>query len=210
MFKGLMDPEGAFARTVNRIGQLILLNLLWILTSLPVITLGASSAALYSVLFHMLNGEDAHMARQYFTAWRENFRRSTGIWLILLVGIALFVFDLYFAGQMNSFIWRLLAVFGLQIVGMEMTFVFPLLAHYENNWRAHMGNALKLAVTNLPKMLLIWLIWAVPLGASLLIEKVFYEMIAVWVLIGYAGLSYLSAQIIWKIFEKIDNKNKEK
>lgn len=210
MLKGFFDPEGAFAVTVNRIGQLILLNLLWILTSLPVVTLGASSVALYTVLFRVLNGEDSHVVQQYFTAWKENFRRATGIWLILLVAIALFVFDLYFAGQMQSFIWRLLAVFGLQIVGMEMTFAFPLMAHYENSWRAHMANAMKIAVGNLPRMLLVWLLWALPIGASLYFEEIFYALIGVWALVGYAGLSYVSAQIIWKIFEKIDRENKEK
>jgi len=209
MFKFFFDPEGPFAAVVNRIGSLIVLNLLWLVCSLPVFTLGASTTALYTVLLHILSGDESHVARQFFKAFRENFRRATGIWMILLGAIALFSFDLYYAGRLNSFWWRLLAVFGLQIVGMEMTFVFPLLARYENNWRAHMRNAAVLAVTHLPKMLLIWMIWAIPVAASLWIEEVFYALLGVWVLIGYAGLSYVTALFIKPIFDDLEKAQKK-
>lgn len=209
MFKGFFDPEGPFANTMNRIGSLIVLNALWIVCSLPVFTLGASTTALYTVLLHLLTGDDSHTVRQFFKAFKENFKHATGIWLILLLGAAVFFFDLYFAGRTDSFWWRLLAVFGLQVVGMELTFVFPLLARYENNWRAHMCNAATLAVTHLPRMLLIWVIWAVPIAGSIWMEEVFYALLGIWILIGFAGLSYVTAQIIKPIYDKLEQDQKK-
>lgn len=209
MFKSFFDPEGPFATAVNRIGTLILLNVLWLLCSVPVFTLGASTTALYTVLLRILAGEESHVTRQFFKAFGENFQRATGIWMILLAAMGLFFFDLYYAGCTGSFWWRLLAVFGLQIVAMELTFVFPLLARYENNWRAHMRNAAVLAVTHLPKMLLIWLIWAVPVAGCIWISEVFYALLGVWLLIGFAGLSYVTALFIKPIFDQMENSGKK-
>ena len=86
------------------------------------------------------------------------------MWLILLAVAALCGFDLYMARLNESFLWELLAVFALQLAAMVMTFAFPLMARYENTWRNHLKNAMLVAVGHLPRMLLIWLIWAVPVG----------------------------------------------
>lgn len=80
------------------------------------------------------------------------------MWLILLAVAVLCGFDLYVARLNDAFLWKVMAVFALQLAAMVMTFVFPLMARYENTWRNHMKNALLLAVGNLPRMLLIWAI----------------------------------------------------
>lgn len=78
------------------------------------------------------------------------------------------------------------------------------MARYENTWRNHMKNALLLAVGNLPRMLLIWLIWAVPVGVSVFIPGVGFYLSIVWVLIGYSSLSYVTALLLRPIFRKLD------
>lgn len=201
--KWLFDPEGAFARGMDLVGQLIWLNVLWLVCSLPVVTLGASAAALYRCVQQLQQGEEGHLTRRFFAAWRDNARRATGIWLILLALILLCAADLYFAGGW-SIVWRVLAVFGLQLIGMELTFVFPLLARYDNTWRNQMRNALLLAVGHLPRLLLIWLMWAVPVGACVIVGGMAYYLSIVWVLIGYAGLSYFTMRLIWPIFRRME------
>lgn len=114
---------------------------------------------LYQVLGKVIAGEDGHTARQFFRAWGENWKKATPVWLILLAVAVLCGFDLYVARLNDAFLWKVMAVFALQLAAMVMTFVFPLMARYENTWRNHMKNALLLAVGNLPRMLLIWLIW---------------------------------------------------
>ena len=77
--------------------------------------LGASCAALYQVLGKLIAGEDGHVARQFFRAWGENWKKATPVWLILLAVAALCGFDLYMARLNDSFFWELLAVFALSI-----------------------------------------------------------------------------------------------
>lgn len=71
----VFDPNGAFARGMERVWSLIVLNVLWLVCSLPVATLGASCAALYQVLGKVIDGEDGHVARRFFRAWGENWKK---------------------------------------------------------------------------------------------------------------------------------------
>ena len=189
MLKSFFDPNGAFARGMERVWSLIVLNVLWLVCSLPVVTLGASCAALYQVLGKVIDGEDGHVARQFFRAWGENWKKATPV---------------YVARLNDAFLWKVMAVFALQLAAMVMTFVFPLMARYENTWRNHMKNALLLAVGNLPRMLLIWAIWAVPVGVCVFLPEVGFYLSIVWVLVGYSSLSYVTALLLRPIFRKLD------
>ena len=180
MLKSFFDPNGAFARGMERVWSLIVLNVLWLVCSLPVVTMGASCAALYQVLGKLIAGEDGHVARQFFRAWGENWKKATPVWLILL------------------------AVFALQLAAMVMTFAFPLMARYENTWRNHLKNAMLVAVGHLPRMLLIWAVWAVPVGVSVFIPEVGFYLSIVWVLIGYSSLSYVTALLLRPVFRNLD------
>lgn len=84
----LFDPDGGFSHFITRLSQLIWLNILFLVCSLPVVTFGASSAALYTVLLRLLQGEDGHLTRRFFSAWRDNWKRASGCWLLLLIVIA--------------------------------------------------------------------------------------------------------------------------
>ena len=174
---------------MERVWSLIVLNVLWLVCSLPVGTMGASCAALYQVLGKLIAGEDGHVARQFFRAWGENWKKATPVWLILLAVAALCGFDLYMA---------------LQLAAMVMTFAFPLMARYENTWRNHLKNAMLVAVGHLPRMLLIWAVWAVPVGVSVFIPEVGFYLSIVWVLIGYSSLSYVTALLLRPVFRSLD------
>ena len=64
MFRSLFDPNSAFFRGMERVWTLVVLNVLWVLCSLPVVTIGPSTAALYQVLGKVIQGEDSHTARK--------------------------------------------------------------------------------------------------------------------------------------------------
>lgn len=204
MFKSLFDPDSSFSRGMERVWSLVVLNVLWLLCSLPLVTLGASSTALYAVLGKMLEGEDDHVARRFFRAWRENWKQATPVWLVLLAVIALCGFDLWISAANERFLWELLAVAALQLVGMELTFVFPLMARYENTRRNHMKNALLVALGNAPRMLLAWLLWALPIGLCLFVEGMLLYLSLLWLLIGCSSLSYLTARVLRPIFRRLD------
>ena len=87
MFRSLFDPNSAFSRGMERVWTLVVLNVLWVLCSLPVVTIGPSTAALYQVLGKVIQGEDSHTARKFFAAWRENFKCALLVWLPMLAAL---------------------------------------------------------------------------------------------------------------------------
>lgn len=80
----LFDYDGPLMRALVYLGELILLNLLFLLCCLPVITAGASAAAMYTVAFRNLDGKGGHVCRQFFSAFRANFKKATLQWLVML------------------------------------------------------------------------------------------------------------------------------
>lgn len=209
MFKALFDPESPFGRGMEKVWQLIILNVLWLVCSLPVITLGAASTALHAVLFALLRREDDRIVRRFFAAFRENWKRATAAWLVLLPAIALCLFDWRFATLMDSFLWKLLAVAGFQIVGLICTFLFALIARYDNTVRNHLRNALLLGVGNLPRLLLVWLVWSGPILLTVWSAEALHLMILLWLMVGYSGLSFAGLGILRPVFDRLDKGNEE-
>ena len=210
MFKSLFDPDSAFGRAMETVLQLVVLNVLWLVCSLPIVTIGASSAALYGVLFKKVEDKDARVARQFFTAFRQNGKRATGTWLILLAVILVCLFDFRFAKLMDSFLWKVVAMIGLQVVGMICTFLFPLLARYENTWRNQLRNALLLGVANLPRMALVWVMWGAVIAVTIYSFETLYAMLLIWLLLGYSLLSFFTLRILLPVFNRLEeNEQKE-
>lgn len=121
------------------------LNLLWILCSLPVFTIGASTTALYYVTLKMVQDDESNITAMFFRAFRENFRQATILWLILLaVGLMLACdgYILYhlrltatgFPGVLWTLILALIIVVSIVYV-IVLMYVFPLVASVSNtNW----------------------------------------------------------------------------
>ena len=85
----LFDPESQFMQFLSRLCDLILLNIVYLLTCIPLFTIGAATAALYDTVFRMDTQREGKLMATYFHGFRENFRQGTAVWLLLvLYGIA--------------------------------------------------------------------------------------------------------------------------
>ena len=87
---GLFSINSPLWRFMDKALRLIWLNLLWFLCCLPIVTIGASTTALYSVTLKYARDEEGYLTRSFFQAFRQNFRQSTIIWLVMAaIGILL-------------------------------------------------------------------------------------------------------------------------
>ena len=78
-----MPMDNMIIRVLTRIFDFILLNILWVVCSIPIVTMGASTAALYSVMLKITKNQDGYIIKDYFKAFCENFRQGTIVWMIL-------------------------------------------------------------------------------------------------------------------------------
>ena len=84
MWNRIFDVDNAVFRAIDTIGKIFILNLYWVICSLPIFTIGAStSALLYASM--KLHDREGYVTSNFFSSFKENFKQSTAMWLILLM-----------------------------------------------------------------------------------------------------------------------------
>lgn len=145
--RNLLSPEGPLMSFLTKTAYSAYLNVLWFLCCLPIVTVGASTTALFYVTLKVAKNEEGNLTKAFFHSFKENFKQATKIWLILLaLGIAL-AFDGYVFYHMrfeNAF-WTIgTAVFIVALVAyaIVLMYIFPLLARFNNTTLAMFKNAI--------------------------------------------------------------------
>ncbi len=179
--------DSGLMRFLTVVANLAILNVLFIVCSLPVVTLGASLTALNYVVLQMIRQEDSYIVRGFFRGFKQNFLQATAIWLILLaagifLGLDYWSVSLYFTGIIRSVMLVGLTVLAVIWV-MVFLYVFALQARYENTVKQTMKNALFMALLRLP-----YTVALVPVNAVLPVLPILLPQTAPMVLLrGRAG-----------------------
>ncbi len=143
----LLDPEGPAMSLITRLVYSAYLNILWMICCIPIVTIGASTTALYQMTLKMAKNEEGRLTSGFFNAFKENFRQSTIVWLILLaLGILLGVDGyVFYHMRFENVFWAVgTAAFLVLIVGycIILLWVFPILSRFENTTFQTIKNAL--------------------------------------------------------------------
>ena len=130
----LFDPENSFCFFLTRLFNLAYAGFLWFLTSLPIITIGASTTALYSYAFSVTDQRDGYVGKTFFSSFRKNFSKATRIWLGMLGVFGFLFFDAYLASTGDSMVSRI-GFFIILAVGIIIAtlavHVFPFLSQWD-------------------------------------------------------------------------------
>ena len=197
--------EGPLFNFLSRLADLFWLNLLYILCCIPVITAGAATTALYYVTLKMVKDEEGYITRSYFKAFKDNFVQATVIWIIFLVIAAVMFMDLRIANGGNvADIFNDSAVSNVVIVSvgvmiivllMTGTYVFPLLAQFDNTVKNTIKNAFLLSIRHLPYTFLMIVIAAIPV-----VLIWFSPALLLLVLIMFSAIAYINSKFFNRIF----------
>ena len=147
----ILHMDSLVARGINKFVQMIYVGLLWFLCSLPVLTIGASTTALYEVLLKMQKNEEGAVGASFFRGFRANLKCSLPVWLPVLLAELVFGFNLFYyavlgGGQflVQSIVFGILFVLALTVFG----YVFPVMAKFENTTRGTFRMVFLLAIRN--------------------------------------------------------------
>ena len=143
--------ESKFSQLLLKLCYACYLNLLWFVCSLPIVTIGASTTALYYCCLKIVRDQDNHIGAMFFRAFRNNFKQATVLWLILL-GAGLFLagdgYILYHLRQNTegtlAVLWTLIlavVIAAAVVYVIVLEYVFPLLASVSNTNRAMLKNS---------------------------------------------------------------------
>lgn len=198
-----LSPDSRFMLFVSRFSDLVILNILYLLTCLPLFTIGTATAALYTVTFRMIRAKEEPIAKSYLRAFRENFKQGTALWLLVLfVGVpALFYFDHFFTmdGSLRYLFVPFLTIFLLAVFAGSLA--FPLISQFQNSTAGTLQNALILSLGNLPRTLLVSVINLLPLGLLLFRYELFLKVSFLWFALYFAAAAYMNSAILWKVFK---------
>lgn len=204
----MLRPDSWLIRFLTRVCDLLFLNIALVLSCCTVVLSGAAVTALYSVTLKMMRRQDCDPLKDFFRALREDFVPSSFAAVLLLVDVTLLAI-LREALYAEALLIPPAAFVLLSIAAVFLTallsWLFPLLARYENTFLRHMGNAAKLAVANLPVTVLITAVNLLPLLLVLLIPAALGAVFAFWVLVGFGAGAWVNSFYLIRIFESSED-----
>ena len=191
-------------RAIGRVGDLALVNILFLLCSIPVVTIGASAAALYTVSFQMVRGEEKQIAKTFFSAFGRNFGQATLMTvLFLLLGAGLFLDLRVMQANPGAFPLVLWVGSGLLALAAAITLplAFALQARFENSIWKTLKNAFVLAVTHPLTALFAAALTLLPL--ALLLFAPYYLLLSsiFWFLFGFSLTAVANSWLFTRILK---------
>jgi len=201
----LFRMDSPLMRFLTKIADLMVLNILFCVTSIPLITIGASWTALYSVTLKMVRDEEDSVSRSYFRSFRQNFRQATLLWLGVLVVLALLVLDIRVLNGMAEGTAPGLLRVGVEILAllgiMVLQYLFPSLARFEASLADTLKNACMMALAHLPKTALMTAAAVGAVWITLINNTTIAVGLMVWPLIGFSLMAFGNSGILRKIFD---------
>lgn len=194
----IFDLDNPFFRFIGKLVDVVFLNLLWVIFSLPIVTIGASTTAMYYVTLKLVRDRESYIFKSFLKAFKENFKQSTIIWMILLAALTILGTDIYVVYGMDaSYAKILLALFvGVSVLALfVLIYIFPLQAQFANPVKQTFKNALFIAIRHLPWTILLTII---TVAGGLLI----YIFAVIAVLFGFGLLAFINSYIFNKVFLK--------
>ncbi|SCP96388.1 YesL family protein [Anaerobium acetethylicum] len=204
----LFSMDNKFFTFMNKVADLIILNILWLICCIPIVTAGASTTALFYSTIKLVRGEESYVSKDFFKSFRENLKQGILIWLIMLLAGLIIGADFYilYVSDISYKIYILpVFLFIALIYYIILLYIFPLLSKFENTTKNMFKNALLIGIRNLPLTILLGIFT----GIIAVTAYIFVALIPLWLFLGVALAAYLASFIYSKIFEKIILSNDE-
>ena len=200
----MFHPDGWLIRFLTKVCDLLFLNIALVLSCCTIVLSGAAVTALYSITLKMMRGQDYDPIKGFLRALRENFLLSSPATVLLFVNAALLALlrsALYAETLLFSPALFLLLALAAVFLTALLSYLFPLLARFENTFSHHLGNAVRLSLANLPVTFLITTVNLLPLLISFLVPSLLGVTFAFWLLFGFAAGAWVNSFYLNRIFE---------
>ena len=194
-------------RFLGRIGDIIILNLIFVVTALPVVTVGMALSALYTVAMKLARGEDPSVLREYIRAFWRNRKPATICWLIMAAAGALIFLDFRLAGAFGGTLYTVVRLLLAMIFGVWMLtflYLFPYIARFENTVFHSVKNALFLSAAHLPSTVMMLVISIGLAVITLFTSRTFVIGTIGWFFAGFAAVAYVQSFLLSRIFAKYE------
>lgn len=211
--KDLFRYDGYLNKILTKVMYIVAINLLFFITSIPIVTIGASCTAMYTVLFKFLQNDEPDILKTYFKAFKENIKKASCIWMGMLAFAGTLVINYYALYHMAG-IWteivRIFFNFILLFLGVLWIYIFPAVAYYQNSIFGYLQFSIRVAFAHLPVTVLILFLQTAPLLFILFLAQYLPMAVLLLVCCGSSLPSYGAAHLLLKLFKRYEgNTNHE-
>ena len=202
----MFHPDSMLIRFLTKICDLLFLNIMFALSCATVVFSGAAATSLYTVTLKMIRGQDYAPIKDFLRALRENFLPSFPATILLFVDVTLLaILRAALCAEtllMPPTLFVLLAIIAVFLSAL-LSWLFPLLARFENTFSRHLSNAVRLSLVNLPVTFLLTTVNLLPLLLCLLIPTSLGVVFAFWLLFGFAAGAWVNSFYLNRIFQAL-------
>lgn len=203
----LYSEDNTIYTALSKLGDLIFLNVCFVVSCLPIITIGASLTALSAVTNKLNKSENTRVLTEFKENFMKNFKQTTLIWMCILFAIMIIALDIQILGVLHNNILLGMIIGVSVLIFIFASYLFPLIACFENTTFIMVKNAIIIALLNSRTTICILLLNAVPLlilVSSGIITQIGYFF---YLLIGFSLTSLWGMKLLSKVFNKYQNNN---
>ncbi len=195
--------DSPFAQKIAMVGNLVILNILWIICSLPIITMGAATTAMYYTVFQYQTNDEDEVFRPFFRAFGKNFLQSTLLWLPILAVGALMTFNVryLFAYGGSNLLWIVIFIVSI-IYLMLQPQLLPQIARFETKLGTVIQNAALLTILHMPSAFLMATLNVLPIVLFFAKPVMFMRCLPLWVCIWFSLVAFMNGRMLLKIWNK--------
>lgn len=161
---GIFSLDGPISRVCSRIADIWLLNFIFVITCIPIVTIGASLTALHAMSMKMLMGNEGYIVRGFLKIWKQNLKQATILYVVFAAAGAVVCVDLYVWMGIENGIGRMMAVISTAIGFVYLfglIYVFAYQAVFDNPVSRTIKNAFIISFQKLPCTLVLLALYMV-------------------------------------------------
>lgn len=200
--------KSSFLHFLRILGDLMVLNLLWFICCIPIITVGPASCGMYSVLLKLARKEQTSTIKDFFRAFKENIKAGLVIGVLVLVLVLVTIVDASFAANIEGTLQTVYIVVAAIIGAIALTlycYAFAVQAMFENPLKVQLKNVFSLAFVNPGKTIMMWLIAAFPVIVGVALPQYIVARLGfLYLIMGVSGPAYLISRLLRDIFDKVN------
>ena len=199
----IFEEGSPFQRFLNKMADLLILNLIALLMCLPIITAGASLTAMHYVLLKMVRGEEGYIVKSFFRSFKREFRQATVLWILYMALAALMASNLIMILQGGGVypLWLPSSILvAALLILVFMIYTFAMLSRFETTVFEALTNAVMLTISELPRSLEMLIITVVPIAAFFFAPI----LLPILILFGLSVPGYACAMVYDPVFRKIE------
>ncbi|WP_270552230.1 MULTISPECIES: YesL family protein [Dorea] len=202
------NPDNPVMEFIAKIFDLVILNLIFIFSCVPIITIGASTSALSYVTLKMVRGEDPYIWRNFWKSFRQNFKQGTLVWIFSILIFIFLGMDFYIINSQNTSLFAVVRILLWIVCAVALSvflYVFPVISHFVCTTKQALKNALLMTFGHLPYTLMMLALAGLLLFLCSSSSKLFAMIVVLSGICGFSVVSFVYSIMFDRIFQKYES-----